>query len=177
MYRLRELERRDLETINKWRNDPNLIALLGAPYRYINLDVDIRWFENYMSNRGNAVRCAIVEDGKEDILGLVSLTDINFLNQSSILHIMIGDPQNQGRGVGSFAVQAMLDHAFYNMNLHRVELTVLESNTRAIHLYEKCGFSLEGKKREALYKNGRFVDVRMYSKLKAEHEIQAGGEK
>ena len=80
MYRLRELERRDLTTINKWRNDPNLIALLGAPYRYINLDVDIRWFENYMSNRGNAVRCAIVEDGKEDILGLVSLTDINFLN-------------------------------------------------------------------------------------------------
>lgn len=40
MYKLRELERIDLEYINKWRNDPNLIAFLGTPYRYINEDVD-----------------------------------------------------------------------------------------------------------------------------------------
>lgn len=171
MYRLRELERRDLETINNWRNDPDLIAQLGAPFRYINLDVDVRWFENYMSNRSGTVRCAIVEDGKEEILGLVSLTDIDSLNQSAVLHIMIGERKNQGMGIGTFAVQAMLNHAFYNMNLHRVELTVQESNTRAIHLYEKCGFSQEGKKREAFYKNGQFVDARVYSKLKTEHMI------
>ena len=40
MFHLRELERKDLPTINKWRNNPELIALLGAPFRYINLDVD-----------------------------------------------------------------------------------------------------------------------------------------
>lgn len=54
MYKLRELERKDLNIINKWRNEPELISLLGAPFRYINLDVDIKWFENYMANRGNA---------------------------------------------------------------------------------------------------------------------------
>lgn len=98
MYRLRELERRDLETINNWRNDPDLIAQLGAPFRYINLDVDVRWFENYMSNRSGTVRCAIVEDGKEEILGLVSLTDIDSLNQSAVLHIMIGERKKSGHG-------------------------------------------------------------------------------
>lgn len=45
MFHLRELERKDLPAINKWRNDPELIALLGAPFRYINLDVDIKWYE------------------------------------------------------------------------------------------------------------------------------------
>lgn len=35
MYQLRELERRDLEAINTWRNDSELISLLGAPFRYI----------------------------------------------------------------------------------------------------------------------------------------------
>ena len=148
MFHLRELERKDLPAINKWRNDPELIALLGAPFRYINLDVDIKWYESYMGNRGNAVRCAITEDGGDDILGLASLVSINYMNQSAEFHIMIGDIQNQGRGLGTFAVNSMLNHAFNNMNLQRVELTVLDNNTRAKHLYEKCGFTYEGRKRK-----------------------------
>ncbi len=51
-----------------------------------------------MGNRGNAVRCAITEDGSDDILGLVSLVSINYMNQSAEFHIMIGDTKNQGRG-------------------------------------------------------------------------------
>lgn len=173
MFHLRELERKDLPTINKWRNNPELIELLGAPFRYINLDVDIKWYESYMGNRGSAVRCAITEDDKDEILGLVSLVSINYMNQSAEFHIMIGDTQNQGRGIGTFAVQSMLYHAFNNMNLQRVELTVLEDNTRAKHLYEKCGFVYEGRKRKAKYKTGKFVDMLMYSILKP--EFQGGG--
>lgn len=175
MFHLRELERKDLPKINKWRNDPELIDLLGAPFRYINLDVDTKWYESYISNRGNAVRCAITEDDRDDILGLISLVAINYINQSAELHIMIGDKENQGRGVGTFAVETMLNHAFNNMNLQRVELTVLEDNVRAKHLYEKCGFVREGRKRRAKYKNGKFVDVLVYSILKSEFFYEGGG--
>ena len=45
MYRLRELERKDIPTINRWRNNPELVALLGAPFRYINSEVDEKWFD------------------------------------------------------------------------------------------------------------------------------------
>ena len=61
MYKLRELERGDLERINQWRNDPYLIACLGAPYRYINEDVDKAWYDKYLNTRNNSVRCAIVD--------------------------------------------------------------------------------------------------------------------
>ena len=175
MFHLRELERKDLPAINKWRNDPELIALLGAPFRYINLDVDVQWFESYMGNRGNAVRCAITEDKNDDILGLISLVSINYMNQSAELHIMIGDAENQGRGIGTYAVKAMISHAFYNMNLQRIELGVLDDNIRAKHLYEKCGFVYEGRKRKARYKNGEFVDILMYSILKSEITDSLGG--
>lgn len=167
MLRLRELARKDLESINKWRNNHTLIDFLGAPYRYINIEVDIKWYENYMVNRATTVRCAIVEEDDE-ILGLVSLTDINHMNQSAELHIMIGDSENQGKGLGTFAVKEILSHAFNNLNLHRVELGVLESNKRAIHLYEKCGFIREGLKREFCYKNGKFENLLIYSCLKNE---------
>lgn len=49
---------------------------------------------------------------------------------------MIGDSENQGRGIGIFSINEMLKHAFYNLNFQRVELTVPENNERAKHLYE-----------------------------------------
>lgn len=164
MYKLREIEKKDLQTINNWRNNNDLISCLGAPFRYINLETDERWFNNYMNNRQNTVRCSIV-DNEDQILGLVSLTNIDYLNQSAEFHIMIGDSINQGRGIGSFATKKMLEHAFLNLNLHRVELDVLENNSRARHLYEKVGFVLEGVKRKAFYKNGDFANVCIYSIL------------
>lgn len=177
MYKLRELERKDLEQINKWRNDPELIELLGAPYRFINLEVDTKWYENYMGNRNSAIRCAIIQEGSDDILGLVSLVSINYMNQSAEFHIMIGDKENQGKGIGIFAVNAMLDHAFNNMNLRRIELSVLDSNERAKALYKKCGFVYEGTKREAKYKKGKFEDLLYYSILRDEYrKISGGGE-
>lgn len=167
MFKLRELNGNDLNTINKWRNNRDLIKNLGAPFRFIGLEVDKRWYENCMNNRSTTVRCAIVDES-DQILGLVSLTSIDQLNQSAEFHIMIGDADNQGKGIGSFVVKEMLKHAFLNLNLQRVELTVLENNERAKHLYEKCGFQFEGIKRKSKYKNGEFVNMWMYSILKEE---------
>lgn len=166
MYRLRELQRKDLAIINQWRNNPELIAFLGAPFRFINLDVDIAWFDHYMQTRNNTVRCAITREGEDEILGLVTLASIDYLNQSAELHIMIGSEKERGHGMGTFAVSTMLQHAFLNMNLHRIELMVLAENIRAQHLYEKCGFRREGIKRQSNYKNGKFCDMYCYSILK-----------
>lgn len=170
MYQLRELERKDLPTINKWRNNPHLIACLGSPFRFINLEVDENWFNTYIVTRGNAIRCAIVEAERDEILGLVSLVSIDHINQSAEFHIMIGDTRNQGKGIGTFALQEMLNHAFLNMNLHRIELTVLEDNIRAQRLYEKVGFMKEGMKRSSRYKNGKFVNLHLYSILREDYD-------
>lgn len=169
MYKLREIERKDLDLINSWRNDPELIEQLGAPYRFINNEVDQKWFDSYMNNRASQVRCAIVDNVDDKILGLVSLVSINQINQSAEFHIMIGNRDNQGKGIGSFAVREMLKHAFNNMNLNRVELTVLENNNRAKHLYEKNGFIYEGRKRKAKFKGGRFVDMLMYAIIRDDY--------
>lgn len=170
MHKLRELEKKDIPTINKWRNDPELIASLGAPFRYINSIVDERWFDSYMNNRNSQVRCSIVDENDE-ILGLVSLVNIDHMNQTCEFHIMIGTGDNQGKGAGTFATKEMLNHAFNNLNMHRVELTVLDDNKRAIHLYEKVGFVKEGTKRESNYKQGKFVDMHMYAILRDEFKM------
>ena len=168
MYFLRELERKDVSQINKWRNNPELISFLGAPFRYINEQVDNEWFDAYMRQRNTCVRCAIVDEN-DYLFGTVSLVNINSTNQSATFNIMIGDLNNCSKGIGTFAVKEMLKHAFLNMNLHRVELTVLPSNKRAQAVYEKCGFIYEGTKRKCVYKNGKFEDMMIYSVLKEDY--------
>lgn len=183
MYKLRELERKDLTLINAWRNDPELIKFLGAPYRFINQDVDDKWFDGYMVSRNTTVRCAVVTEQSDEILCLVTLADIDYVNQSAVFHIMIGNQENQGKGIGTFAVSCMINHAFYNMNLHRIELTVLSNNERAVRLYEKIGFVLEGRKRKCVYKNGDYIDMLCYAILRGEekydksilHNVMGGG--
>lgn len=165
MY-LREISKKDLEIINKWRNDKNIISKLGAPFRYIDLSIDEIWYETYLNNRNNTIRCAITDE-KDLILGLVSLTNIDYLNKSAILHIMVG-PNNQNKGVGTFGIKEILNHAFLNYNLQRVELEVLEDNEIAKKVYEKVGFQKEGIKRNVCYKNGKYKNMIIMSILKDE---------
>lgn len=169
MYVLRELERKDLLAINSWRRNKELIDFLGAPYRFINPDVDGLWFENYMKNRNTSVRCAIVEvENNDNILGIVSLVNINYINKSAEFHIMIGENKNQNKGIGYFATKEILKHAFNDLNLERIELSVLQENERAINLYKKIGFVEEGCKRNSVYKNGKYVNMIIMAILKDE---------
>ena len=68
MFALRELSRNDLKAINLWRSDRDLISFLGAPFRFIDLEVDERWFDSYLSGRGNTIRCAIYDDSDRDTI-------------------------------------------------------------------------------------------------------------
>lgn len=169
MLAMRELVRADMPTINAWRADEELISRLGAPYRLIGPQVDEAWFDSYLKSRTSNVRGVTYEEAAPDVpLCLTSLTGINWTSRSATLHIMIGDPDVRGKGVGTWSVRWMLRHAFADQGLHRVELSVLADNAAAIRLYEKCGFSLEGTRREACYKQGKWVDMLSMSILDRE---------
>lgn len=157
MIYLREICRDDVEIINSWRNDPNISKTLCAPFRYVNVDTDIHWYESYLKNRQNQVRCAVCDTDK-GIVGIVNLLNIDSVSKNSELSIIIGhDFQNQG--YGKKATIEMLHHAFYNLNLHKVYLYVLQNNFHALRLYESIGFLKEGLLREYVYKMGSYHNL------------------
>lgn len=165
MFKLREVDIEDIPKINYWRSKRELIDYLGSPFRYINKEVDYKWYEEYMNNRDKNIRCSILDE-QDNLVGLVSLTDIDRLNQKANFHIMIGDKKDRGKGIGSYATIEILKHAFLDMNLNRIELLVLKKNLRAINFYKKIGFLEEGTKREVFYKKGEFVDAVVMGILK-----------
>lgn len=64
----------------------------------------------------------------------------------------------RNRGIGSALMAYAIDWATKGGVLTRIELYVYASNARAIHLYEKFGFTLEGRRRQAIYQNGQYRD-------------------
>ena len=70
-----------------------------------------------------------------------------------------------GRGHMSKAVPAILSHAFADLKLNRVEAASLPTNSRSMHLLEKCGFQREGYAREYLEINGKREDHVLFACL------------
>jgi len=60
-----------------------------------------------------------------------------------------------GWEVGSF----MVDYAFRHLASHRVTLTVVDGNDRAVALYKRIGFVEEGKTRKLVWINGGWRDL------------------
>jgi RimJ/RimL family protein N-acetyltransferase len=74
----------------------------------------------------------------------------------------------QGRGYGSEAINWALDYAFRRAGLHRVQVRGFSYNTGAIRLYERLGFTLEGREREAVYYEGAWWDVVTFGMVEGE---------
>lgn len=82
---------------------------------------------------------------------------------------MIGNKENRGKGIGTFAISTIVNHAFFDLNLRRIQLEVLEYNQTAQNLYRKIGFVVEGRKRKAVFKNGSYVDEMIMGLLRDEY--------
>ena len=69
-----------------------------------------------------------------------------------------------GQGFGAQFFQA-LDEWAQKHHIHRLELTVMKHNERAVRLYQKMGFKTEGVKQDSLLVNGKYVDEYYMAKL------------
>lgn len=61
-----------------------------------------------------------------------------------------------------------IDQLFEEKKLHKISLEVLSSNTRALNLYKKLGFVIEGTRRQEVLKKDEYVDSIIMSVLKSE---------
>jgi RimJ/RimL family protein N-acetyltransferase len=71
----------------------------------------------------------------------------------------------RGKGVGTALVRNLIGWAQRTGVIWRIELDVFTDNANAIHVYQKLGFEIEGRRQKAYYKNGRFVDAFMMALL------------
>jgi RimJ/RimL family protein N-acetyltransferase len=94
----------------------------------------------------------------DQLVGYLELTGGSFRRSRATAYLVIGVRAHAaGLGLGTGLLQQAKDWAAAH-GLHRLELTVMAHNTRAIRLYERMGFSAEGRRSECLLVDGRFID-------------------
>jgi ribosomal-protein-alanine N-acetyltransferase len=64
----------------------------------------------------------------------------------------------EGQGMMAEAVQAVIDYAFGELALHRIQANYQPNNARSARLLQKLGFEVEGQAKDYLFLNGAWRD-------------------
>jgi RimJ/RimL family protein N-acetyltransferase len=152
--RLRAIERTDYQLLHRWLNDPELMVYWGRPGNTQALP-EVAASEDAQAARGTS-RKYIIETLEGNAIGQIDYYDLDVVARSAWTSVMIGDPAYLSGGYGTDAMRTLLRHLFDGLGLHRVTLTAIEDNERALKSYLKSGFVQEGLLREWIYFNGSF---------------------
>jgi RimJ/RimL family protein N-acetyltransferase len=107
----------------------------------------------------------LVCEEHERLVGFIAGLGGNVARNRHSMYIVIGILQEYaGNGIGTMLFER-LEHWARERGFHRLELTVMTHNERAIRLYKKMGFEVEGVKKHSLFVNGEYVDEYYMAKL------------
>ena len=108
----------------------------------------------------------IFGDSGQNLLGAINLNNIRRgISQTATLGYWIGEAHTR-RGYMAEATRLLLDHAFHDMGLHRIEAACLPTNVASIALLKKCGFEQEGYAKSYLKIAGTWHDHLLFARLK-----------
>jgi ribosomal-protein-serine acetyltransferase len=110
----------------------------------------------------NGFETALVLDGR--IVGAAGFAGIDWVARSTSIGYWL-DEEHQGRGLMTRAVKALVDHAFAELGLHRVEIRAAAENRRSRAIPERLGFEQEGVLREAERVGDSYHDLVVYGLL------------
>jgi [ribosomal protein S5]-alanine N-acetyltransferase len=102
---------------------------------------------------------AIIRKTDETYVGSCRLHMVNLHDKNARLAIgLLSD--YFGQGYGTDAIRCLQKFGFKKLNLHRIELRVLDFNKRGIASYIKCGF-----KKDGVLRDNAFIDNKYYNDI------------
>lgn len=162
---LRKMLNSDAEALFNFRSDPRVMLYIGRP-----LMQEVAEAEKFvtdiqaMFDRNDGVHWAISLRNDPAMIGIISIWKIDKTNHRGEIGYMLG-PDQQGAGIMTEAVQAVMQYAFETVHLHSLEANVNPDNAASIKLLERNGFVREAYFRENFYFEGKFEDSAIYSLL------------
>ncbi len=166
--KLRPLALADVDKIMSWVNDPavvgNIAAFCGAP---ITRQQELAWIERTLASAVDVVFSIFATDD-DRYLGQIGLHQIYQRAKVARLGLVIAARSEMGKGYGTAACHAILDHAFTNLDLHKVWLMIFAANHRSAGVYQRVGFVSEGTLREEYFHQAAWHDMHRLSMLQRE---------
>lgn len=162
MLKWRIAEPKDAYWIHKMRHDDTIRLNLTTSDRYSE-DQCRNWLETLPHT---SQRVVIIDEADKNV-GLFRIDRINYRYQNCLFGLDILE-EHRGNGHSYTIWNMMMKEWFLNMNMETIYSEVLEVNNIARRVYKKLGFQKDGKWRNAVYRNGYWVDLITMSITKAE---------
>jgi RimJ/RimL family protein N-acetyltransferase len=158
---------KDPEIIARWTQNAEYQRMLNSdrvhPLAPAQVKKQLEAIEKEAEESNNqiyyAVRTLVLAEQPERLIGFARLYWIEWSHGAGMIQLGIGEPTDRCQGYGSEVLRLMLYYAFMELNMFRLGALIPEYNTPALALFQKAGFSVEVRRREALYHYGQRWDL------------------
>lgn len=165
---LRKMSISDTDELFSIWSDPEVTKYMNIEnfYKIEQVQEMIKLFEK-LSEENEAIRYSIIELESNKIIGTCGF---NFFDANNS-KVEIGYDLNKcfwGKGYAKEAITYLIGYAFNDLGINRIEAKIEPQNLSSITLIEKLNFTYEGTLRQTEKSKGRFIDLKLYSKLASE---------
>lgn len=164
--RIREWRIEDAARLAEMLNNRNILNNLrdGLPYPYTETDAEEYINSMLSADKNKTFAFAITVDDK--VIGSIGVFRCdNIHSRTAEMGYYIGESY-WGCGFGTSAVTQMCTYIFENTDIIRIFAEPFAYNTASCRVLEKAGFQFEGLLRSNAVKNGKVIDMKMYSLIK-----------
>lgn len=148
-----------------WLNDAE-VCKFNAHHRFVNTKDKTESYINAVNSSNTDIVLAICSKEDDTHIGNVSIQNINYIDSNAEFAIVVGEKNYHGKGFAFEASSLIVNHAFNSLNLHRVYCGTSVENLSMQKLALKLGMTQEGQQKEAMFKDGKYLDILLYSIIK-----------
>ncbi|GAC1624448.1 MAG: GNAT family protein [Ktedonobacteraceae bacterium] len=153
---LRAVRVADLTLLRQWEHNPQIARLMTTTATVLDARESVEQeFDRLL--RLPRVKLIAIQTKDGTVIGFIRLNDIDFVVRKATMRLFIA-PEMQGKGYGTDALQSLAYFCFRELHLHRLGLVVRADNARAIDVYKRLGYVVEGCERDAAWIEGHWIN-------------------
>jgi [ribosomal protein S5]-alanine N-acetyltransferase len=174
--KIRALEPDDYSETIKWRRDEATWDMVISQKRFVSSETERAWVLNAIKDHeaGRILRFGITIGDQSRLVGLIIISYIDLINRSCKYGNLLSPDGYRGKGIAFAALLLVYRYLFAEWGMNRISGDILADNRASRKFAERFGKTQEGVLRQAVFKNGRFQDVIVYSMLREEFNERYG---
>jgi len=155
------------DAYHRWMNAPEVTRFLESRFHAHSIEGLRDYVEGKRGDRDNVFLAIVLKD-RDRHVGNIKLGPINWFHRFADIGIMIGEKDCWGKGYAGEAIKLLVDHAFAELNLHKLTAGCYSTNQGSVKAFQKVGFEIEGVRKKYFYCDGGYVDHILMGMLKPE---------
>lgn len=162
---LRQIVDGDLENVFKGLSHPDVVRYYGVSFVTLEATKEQMRFFADLEATETGIWWAVCSLADHSFYGATGFNNLSKSHKKAEIGCWLL-PEFWGKGIMPEAMQLISNYGFSDLGLHRIEGFVETENRNCKKAMEKLNFQLEGTMRDCEIKNGTYISLDIYARLK-----------